>query len=463
MAYRDIDKFKNAYRSGLEQSLGYKHFRLPEDFREASVTHFDAPGGVGDIDSQDLKAKWNSAILAEYTELERYHSRFFSLDSNTIQGGVDTDAVRWAADPAEPNFCFDPRTAQQLSDWRLASGHPVHSALSVRGRRETHNEYCEYRIVFRSDQNDNLRPKRVIFTTELREYWTTLATHAPDRLRHASRDALGREVEWSELYGPGISDPTALFEAERLALFATWVAGGGSDRQLLQAGVPTHPIGALNNENALFMSHQINGLDDLLYIVLYGAHPYARRDAGGWIRATKDEIFNKSHFDESSPPIQLACRHADPAAALGAAGQAFEGRQIGFANPLGMYLLGFAWKDFLVDGEPIPDEWVRFSRGASEKLHQRLEFGPGDDDPHFLDEITVGDEEVPLKGGFQIAQRIEVGPWLRIGQANAVTDAEYQRFEVQKLDAPYNCAQAPVCRRLRRIREEYEESKSAEV
>ncbi len=428
-------------------------------FQPSFIPSYQAPGHLDDLDTNELRSAWNRVIASEYEDgdFDPLRSRFFSLDFQGIPGGLDADSVRWTADPAEPNFCFEPETARKLSDWALDAGHPVHSALSVRGRRETHNEYCEYKIVYSVDADKKLRPKRVIFTTELREYWVMLATVSPSRLKHAADQVTGRSVSWSELYGPGVDAPEQLTAEEREVLFTTWVSGAAAKEKLLEKGVPAQPIGTLNNQEALFMTHGINGLDDLLYIVLYGAHPFARKQDGVWIPATKDEIFSKSHFGETNPPIQLACRHADPGAATGAAAQAFEGKTVGFADPLGMYIQSFADKDFLFAGKEVPAEWINFSRGSGKKFYQRLVFGPPDDSPHFLDEITVGDDHQKVTGGFQIAQRIEVGPWVRIGDPSVVTEEEFKLHEVAPLEPPHSCALAGVCRRLRRLRDEYKE------
>lgn len=464
MAYRQLDRMFESFDRSEKDIEAFSTKISDEAISAAAVnSSYGAPGGISDLDSQNLIDLWNKKIVDEYNGLQVYHSRFFSLDHTSITNGIDVDTVRWAADPAEPNFCFDEKTAIELSDWRLEVGHPLHSSLSAKGRRETHNEYCEYRIKFSQDSSGKIRAKRVVFSTELREYWMMLAEASPERLAAAATDALGRTPSWIELYGPGVNDPTLLSPHERRLLFAVWVSGAGGESELMAAGAPVYPIGQLNNLEALFMMHQINGLDDLLYIVLYGAHPYARRVDGSWVKATKDEIFSKTHFGESNPPIQLACRHADPAAAVGAASQAFDGRQVAFADPLGMYILGFADQDFLFDGQTLPKEWIKFSRGKGEKFYQRLEFGPPDDVDHYLDEITVGDEETPVQGGFQVAQRIEVGPWVRVGPPSDVSDTEYQAFEVDKLNSPYNCSQAGVCRRLGRLKDEYDEWRWTEV
>ena len=461
MTYRNINYVNS--QTITDPSYQKLHQLSKEVYKSpAATSRYEAPGGVEDLNSKTLIELWNGRIEEEYKELSDFHSRFFDLNYESIPGGKDISDVRWTSSPAEPEFCFDEKTAQELCDWRLDTGHPIHSALSAKGRRRTHNEYCEYRIVFKEDDDEKIRPKRVIFTTELREYWMTLATYSPEQLASACSDAIGRTPTWSELYGPGVTDPLVLHPKDRLLLFATWVSGGGGDSDLMRAGVPTYPIGALNNENALFMTHRINGLDDLFYIVLYGAHPYARNEKGIWVKATKDEIFSQTHFGEDEAPVHLACRHADPAAALGAAGQAFEGRQIGFSNPLGMYFMTFAKDDFLFDNNPLPDNWIKFSRGKGAKFFQRLEFGPPDDVPHFLDEITVGDENETLKGGYQIAQRIEVGPWLRVGEPSSVSDAEYSSFHVEKVPE-YKCANAEVCKNHRRLKDEYEQNRDSEI
>lgn len=426
--------------------------------RAVGATPYQAPGLVSDLDSASLLESWNNTIAREYAALENpYGSRFFSIDPGTIAQPTDTDVVKWAADPAEPNFCFNRQVALTLSDWNVTSrGHVLHKAFSVHGRRQTHNEYCEYRVVYREGADGKPRAKRVIFTTELREYWQMLAEHSPARLQHAASDALKREVSFADLYGPAAPDPEGLSPDDRRRLFATWVAGAAQDVELQGMGVPTYPIGPLNNLEALFMYHPINGLDDLLYIVMFGAHPYARVVDGERVRASKDEIFSTTFFDEPSPPLQLACRHADPGAATGAAGLAFEGRTLAFANPLGMYFRSFSTNRLFIGTENVPPEWVRFSRGARDGLFQRLEFGPSDSDAQFLSDITIGEDGEPVTGGYQLTENIEVGPLMRFGAPTAVTEEEFARFQVAAV-APVVCGQSPVCRQMARLRDEHQD------
>ena len=401
------------------------------------IMNYDSPGKA-DMLGDELLLKWNQTIQSAYEQLQRtLGSRFFAIDPATLGTAIPA-SVQWFADPAEPAFCIDKKAAQQLSDW------------GARGRQVLHNEYCEYRIIERTDANGRMRPKRVQVTTELREYWVSIAMHAPDTLRDLAKSILGTQPSWEELYG--VSDPFQLSVEEREITFSEQVAGNGGHEHLKNAGVPSQPRGRLNKDNALFMTHPINGLDDLLYIVMFGAKPYARLTSAGREKATQEQIFRAFNVE------QLACRHADPAAAMGAYGAAFDGRTVAFVNPLGMYILSFTKGVFIYQDEVVPDSWIRWSRGQQEGMYQRLEFGPGDDEPAFLDDIIVevGNSQEPLRGGFQLLQQIEVGPLVVVGGSTHISDEEYSILQTS--DSPIQCMDAEICNSIRRLKQEYDDA-----
>jgi hypothetical protein len=242
----------------------------------------------------------------------------------------------------------------------------------------------------------------------------------------------------ADLYG--VDDPLSLSAADRESRFVAHVAPEDGE-----------PVGRLNTERALFMNHPINGLDDLLYIVMFGAHPYAVRQGTGVRPATRDEIFKSQNVQH------LACRHADPAAALGAHGAAFAGCSVAFADPLGVYIESFSSHLFTYNGQPVPKRWVRWRRGRR-GMYQRLEFGPGDDDGAFLDDIRVstGVTDEPVVGGFQIVQQLEVGPRVVVGAPTSVGTNEYR--VVPRTTAAIRCAEADVCGTIRRLEAEYDAS-----
>lgn len=399
---------------------------------------FSAPGLADDL-APDLVAAWNKEIRRHFDNLEpSLGTKYFTLEPG--DPSPQRVAVTWFGNPAEPEFCFDTDTARKLSDW------------GVRGRRALHNEYCEYALISAADRDGRLRPKRVQVTTELPEYYLMLAEHDPDRLREVLTATLSSEPRWQELYGPTVADPKQLGPHQRRVAFARQLTGHGLHQDLQDAGVPANPVGSLNAVNALFMAHPINGLDDLIYIVMFGSKPYARRTASGALEpAGRDQIFRQEPGLEA-----LSCRHADPAAALAAAGAAFEGRTVSFADPLGMYIHEFTSEVFLFEDGPVPGEWIRLGRGR-DGLHQRLEFGPADDDPHFLDEIVVveGQSEEPLTGGYQVVRQVQVGPVVALGAPKAVPPEDF--VELPASAGPIRCRDASVCAdTVRPLKEAYE-------
>ncbi|SFU78013.1 hypothetical protein [Pseudoduganella namucuonensis] len=395
--------------------------------------HFTSPGNADNL-PPSLLQRWNDTIKRKYAGQGGLHSKFFVLDPQLIQAG-DTP-VSWPGDPAEPAFCMSEAVARVLSDW------------GVRGRHALHNEYCEYRVIDGVDAAGNLRPKRVQVTTELREYWECVAVHDPVALRSMCEQVLGAAPTWQDLYG--VSDPVALSARRRKVAFARQTAGNGGDPELQDAGVPAQPEGDLNRRNALFMTHPINGLDDLLYIVLFGAQPYARMVGGERRPATKEQIFRAFGV------TQLACRHADPAAATAAHQQAYEGRKISFSPDLGVYINEFTESAFEYQDQPLPPAWLRRSRG-----NQRLEFGPPDTEDVFLDDIVLveGASRTPLTGGYDVVRHIEVGPKLRIGPPSVLKEADYKMLTEDATAIP--CSEAEICQRIKSLKAEYDQAAQA--
>jgi hypothetical protein len=396
---------------------------------------YDAPG-FADTLSPALLERWNEVIRENHQRLlPEYETGFFSLEPDALRNPVRAH-VKWFGDPAEPAVCIDRAAAKRLSDW------------GWRGRHQLHNEYVEYAHVWRQDASGTWRIKRVTVTTELREYWTMIAEHSPNGLRSLVRDTIGRTPSWQQLYAHDF--PFELTPNERKIAFSRQCAGHGDDPALIAAGVPAQPDGNLNRDHALFMTHPINGLDDLIQIVLIGARPYMRETTDGLKPATKAQVFRMRVGQE-----RLACRHADPAAAMSAHGAACEGRTVALANPIGVYLLTMNADLFLLRGEPVPKHWIHFSRGKP-GMFQRLEFGPPDDEPEFLDDIMVaaGSSEEALTGGYQLLQHIEIGPLVLVGEGRALSETEH--IIATTSDAPVRCHEAAVCTEIRELQALYE-------
>ena len=366
---------------------------------------FSSPGFADEDAPAAIIEAWNARIASEVAN--RTPSPFLKLAPADVPDGELSSAVKWPGHPLEPADCLGETIAEALSDWGWL------------GRAELHNEYLEYMLVMRPDSAGKLRPKRFVATTELMEWWQTMAVHDVSFFLGKVKQISGRDYTSQELFGVDAAAWAALPRDMRRSLFVRRIAGRG------RSDPPEH---SLNQEHILFMAHQINGLDDLIYIVHYGSFAYAVREGGNRRRARLEEIFVDCEVEI------LFCRNADPSAAAGAYSQVFlnqpgppKGKELAFGNPLGMYIRTFTANDLRHNGAVVPDAWIRWSRGEENDTPQRLEFGPKDDEPGFLDEVTIGSgADAPAVNGYQIAKRIEVGPLVMIAKdARDIADSEF--------------------------------------
>ncbi len=398
---------------------------------------YKTPGEVDDL-KKDLLKIWNDKLRQAYRKgcsAESMCEQFFTLEPQQLKQAKTVD-MRWSANPSEVQICMGAKVARQLSDW------------AVQGRQHLHNEYCEYSILRKRDQKGKMRPKRVQVTTELREYWLFLAMYEPQLLYQATTDVLGFEPDWVALYG--MDEPWNLSVKQRKLAFCRQLAGHGNSREMIAEGVEMYPEGELNLHHALFMTHPINTLEDLFYLVKFGAKPYARSTTHGLEPATSEQIFRYCGSEH------LGCRHADPTA-VSMHSNVFYGKQVSFANPVGIYILSFADNVFYYKDRLIPKAWIRWKRGQ-EGMYQHLEFGPGDDEDIFLDDISInsGTTQQTLTGGYQLLQQLEVGPLVMIGDIDPIKPKDYIVLETS--DAPIRCHEAKICESIQRLKMKYDEA-----
>jgi hypothetical protein len=403
---------------------------------------YDAPGHADEL-SDELRDRWNETVARAYaSQQDSLKKRFFDLDPDALRNASPSDQIKWPGDPGKPAFCVGEANAQALSDWGLT------------GRRAVQLEYCEYMVISGRDATGALRPKRVEVTTEFREFWACMAMHDPDKVRAMAASVLGSEPSWEDLYG--VADPHKLTPDAREIAFGHTVAGHGNDRRLRVAGVPAQPTGRLNMERALFMTHPINGIDDLIYVGIFGAHAYCVNERDTRRQATGDDVFNAFNV------AHLACNHADPTISLGVYDLVYHGKQVAFDNPLGMYIRRPNLEVFFYDDKPLPDDWVRFSRGKPGS-YMRLEFGPPDDHEAFLDDITLslGASDQPLTGGYQLLRELEIGPLLRVGDADPIADGEWESLEPAA--ATIACDEPESCQAVRDLLQRFEAAHAARI
>lgn len=400
--------------------------------------NYDAPAHADTLGPAISRA-WNDALQRMHRGAQqRFPSRHFVAAPEDSGGERESVRALWTPEPLEASICVGPQDARLLCDW------------GVRGRFLLHNEFAEYTVLEAPDQRLRLRPKRVEVTTELREFWMTVATDSPDGLRILCEETLGFTPSWRDLYRT--DDPFAMTPAQRRIAFAREMAGHGGEHDLIAAGIGATPAGWLNRRHALFLTHPLNGADDLIETAVAAAQPFARRRADGATEPASHGQILRARAGAG----RLGSRHrADDAIVSTIHRVVFAGARVGFANPPGITIAEIDRTALRHRGEPVPDSWFRLSRGA-EGLPQRLVFGPDDSEAAFLDEVwvrTPDGRDEPLLGGYRLLQCLRLAVRFEVTPAHAATRAEPVLLSLDE-NAPDAC-RPDICEPIHHLLEEY--------
>ncbi len=398
--------------------------------RCSSMAVFQSPGCADRGVSKAALSDWNSRIEGVFNS--NGVSPFLVMDPDDIVDGQISTGFKWSANPREPRDCLGEELAASLSDQGWAS------------RAELHNEFLEYALILRPDSEGKMRPKRFVATTELMEWWRTMAVFDLNHFLLVVETVSRCSYSCEELFGVSRADWCALDVPQRIARFHKRLVGTDF------AHPPEHP---LNIEHALFMIRETNSLSDLIAIMHLSSFPYVVGHSDNRRPARLDEVL---HFADR---LDLYCRHAGSGLAGEALDLAFSrgttkptGRAMAFANPLGLCIRAFHMSELFVDAANVPADWVRYPRGEA-GMPMRLEFGPGDDDPRFLDDITLGTGSTARPvSGYALASLIEVGPLITVAaKPRAITRVEF--VEVPPVDPSDIVCGLPETQRCKQISE----------
>lgn len=392
------------------------------------------PGALTALDAVGL-ARWDAEIE---TSLLRAVAE--QEPAPCLQGQIDARMNQvtgpdWNAYPARVGACLSRADALRLLDWRSEHGDE--------GRARLQEEYAEWRVV--RDQHGNI--VRFELTTELAAYWKVLAATQPQTtLTLISEFAGGDGPSAEDIYGscnPFAPDTTA---AQRSAAFERSMLGA-------DAGPYNNGISAI-----CCMRQKTNTLGAMLRLAVAAAVPRVVEDA-----STGRE--RPMTGPEATPLVRDACqdgRSSDPVLLERIGRLAFEGRLIGFDDPLGIYITATETTRLRCpDGQPVPAEWFSLSRGASvaespdgRARIQRLSFEVpaaagfcvGD-----LIDVATGSK---LRYGGQIAELVQLVLYLRVSDAGAVA----VDIEAQAGAPPRSPDDAAGCQQVRQTLAEFEET-----
>lgn len=403
------------------------------------------PGMLNDL-SGEGQADWDSYVEQQLNDAVNQSgtTQFVADGDESLEPGIIV--IDWSAFPVRIRECLQSITkTNRLLDWRFNS-QPNGRLLGA------HEEYLEWRTI----RNATGKITRVEMTSELQEYWRSLAKYHPAKtlqiLGEFAREPVPAAVE--EVYGE-LNPFTSSLE-ERSAAF---------DSMMLPTTVNgvTQIASPYNNGNKAisFMANSVNTLRAALFLAAFAAFPYVKRVDGSTTPLSGREAIRFT--DQAAQD----CRDSDPTIVGSVINFAAQGRKIALLDPPGLYIASVANDTlFLPDGTTsVPEDWFRFSRGSkivdtqsgrTLSLAQRLVFEVPTGQDFFVGDLLDSTTGENINFGAQIAAKVSIGLYAKASNTEIVTipDREISINEVPP------CSSEPACDRVQQVFDFFEQTQS---
>jgi hypothetical protein len=354
-------------------------------------------------------ADWATRIERSLRRITSIHEPGQSFLAQPDWRMSEVTAPDWGGFPIRVARCLSRRRALEVLDWQSERGDE--------GRRRLQEEYLEWRVI-RDEQG---RIRRVEMTTELPEYWRTLAAWEPGlTLELVAELAREPSVPIEAVYGDLDPHAAGVSPDDRERAFASAMLGrdGGSPYN--------------NGQKAICcMVHPTNTLAALVELVARSAKPYAVEDASGgrYRHATAAEVI------PMLGGAAQAGRNSDPVLVERLGRLAFEGRLVALADPVGVYVQAVEHSRLRQpDGSDVPPEWFSFERSAETRSfpgepprYQRLVFEVPPSEALSVGDLVDVTTEQALSYGGQIADLVQLAVLMRTS-APGILAAEPQEL-----------------------------------
>ncbi|MCF4130040.1 hypothetical protein [Methylobacterium sp. SyP6R] len=332
---------------------------------------YSTPGDVSDIGNETKRADflddWHAYISGQFQDNIRAlgpGSLFFTEVDTAAEG--DPVPIHWNGFPLTLL-----RTNRNIrrDAWKDAEV----LQQSGRGKFRKQDEYCEWFVYKKAG-----RIEKIVFTAEGPEYWEKLAEHDFDTVLALYRKLVNPAVQGADLLKDGSYDRLNVWNTERGVIHLT------------------HPANTLGAE-----------------INLAAIATVPRIDAQGQRVTDVRRLACCANFGDpnrsSDPNIGWAVNTTCLPIAGGATPQAAT-----LADPVGLYMDRLLPQTLTGPGNTPVDDWFTFRRGkAGRGLMAVLE--PPAGAAFGLDQVKV--MGVPLEWGGQVAERIEMVLYARVGAA----------------------------------------------
>lgn len=376
----------------------------------------NAPGFLDDLDAVGLAA-WGQHISDTVTQAAQAGRRQWQrdpailFDGDPELGGIN--AIDWPPDPIRIIEYLAKEPSDEIAaflDWTTPSGQI--------GRCLLHEEYLEWRVV----HGTGGQILRIEMTCETPDYMAYVAGYAPERLLSLAAEFAGEaQADARDIYG--VANYAQLTNEERRRAFAS--------RHIAGNALPVSNYGN-GNKALLCMSQRVNSLGAAVNLAVRAAFPWSTH---GRPLTGPEAIVGEGWA--------AACRNSDPHIATNIIRAVHAGKKVALADPVGIYMLPFRSDQITLDDNPLPDDWLTYSRGSAAAdnplgrgLFQRLVIEPpAESGRTFADLLDANGDGVTT--GLQIARNQSVSILYRL------TDAEpVQTIDFAQAPAPEPCGLA---------------------
>lgn len=353
---------------------------------------FSTPAFVDDLDETGRK-RWSASLQSWFQDaagrLPDGH-RFFNVVDNPVPATAPTALIPWNAFPRKFTLRWPDdvekrwKTAEEVVT-RDMNNRPAgyylqnpdgsfrYAELPFRDQ----DEYCEWRC-FYDPMTKRLR--RIVFTCENPEYWSTLAAHDPDTLVKLYRELVSTEVELKDL----------MFQTD------VFVRGNGGPINLRGQ---YNPLNRWNTHDGLMhLTHPANSLQAEIYLAA-DATVLRKGETGAQLT---DDALLICCAGYGSPN-----RSSDPTIGGKVNELVRNGLKVSIADPVGLYIGELDLAPIEVpDGATAAQCWKVIRGRGADRLILRAEFSPPAGTTFDLEDVLVGGE--PLRYGGQLAELITI-------------------------------------------------------
>lgn len=313
----------------------------------AVLSQFSPPAELTELAPEDLPG-WSAKVQEIFGRFTRSGDFPQFYDPTQIDTPDDRalKQVTWAAFPAR--LTVDATSDRQR--WELADSD-----------RQRQDEYCEWSV----SRDPDGRIRRVVFTSEVPEYWEYLFEADGDRLTALYEEMFGRPVTLDELSGPGGS---------------------------------YQPDNALNSSTSDGLAHLIQDTNNLGAAVALAATATILRADNGQPVTDQQHLVRCGRLGEPD-------RNSDPQIAAAVNDLAAQGAEMTLADPLGLYIDGLLTGEMETPGDDDPADFWTIERGTSDRI-LRASYEVPEERGFTVSDIRIGGH--PIEFGAQLADQVQI-------------------------------------------------------